>query len=160
MAMFHPVAIIATLIIVIIITWKSRLKCLVRRILVDYYYHYYNYNYLYQVIMQEKNGKLQQEIAALDQTVTVDVKRKIESLHGRIVRLNELQFLLMNEIVRDSAVNIFPTKFSLKDNILEWKLKISQWISEAFNFSLFYRPLKLGKCFQSTLVTEYLLSSN
>jgi hypothetical protein len=43
--------------------------------------------------MQEKNGKLQQEIAALDQTVTVDVKRKIESLHGSIVRLDELQFL-------------------------------------------------------------------
>jgi hypothetical protein len=56
--------------------------------------------------MQEKNGKLQQEIAALDQTVTVDVKRKIESLHGSIVRLDELQFLLMNKIVRISAVNI------------------------------------------------------
>jgi hypothetical protein len=69
--------------------------------------------------MQEKNGKLQQEIAALDQTVTVDVKRKIESLHGSIVRLDELQLLSMNEIVRISAVNILPTKFILKDNNLE-----------------------------------------
>lgn len=69
--------------------------------------------------MQEKNGKLQQEIAALDQTVTVDVKRKIESLHGSIVRLDELQFLLMNKIVRISAVNILLKKFILKDNILE-----------------------------------------
>ncbi len=69
--------------------------------------------------MQEKNGKLQQEIAALDQTVTVDVKRKIESLHGSIVRLDELQLLLRNDMVRISAVNILPTKFILKDNILE-----------------------------------------
>ncbi len=66
--------------------------------------------------MQEKNGKLQQEIAALDQTVTVDVKRKIESLHGSIVRLDEMQLLLMNDMVR---INILPTKFRLKDNILE-----------------------------------------
>jgi hypothetical protein len=69
--------------------------------------------------MQEKNGKLQQEIAALDQTVTVDVKRKIESLHGSIVRLDELQLLVVNEIVRISAVNILLKKFILKDNILE-----------------------------------------
>ena len=36
--------------------------------------------------MQEKNSKLQREISALDHNVNVEVKRKIESLHGSILR--------------------------------------------------------------------------
>jgi hypothetical protein len=40
-----------------------------------------------EVIMQEKNSKLQQELQALEHNVNVDVRRRIESLHSSILRL-------------------------------------------------------------------------
>jgi len=53
-----------------------------------------------EVIMQEKNSKLQKEISALDHTVNVEVKRKIESLHGSILRCEIREHLMGSITVR------------------------------------------------------------